>query len=199
MMRVGENRGDIVIGTLLRAIDRIATPRLALVLLVVEALLLGAVNTLDFPLSVPYMRRATGHNYLDMCAFCSAAQIQQNLEGFGDIGRRLQLLLMPTIDIAIPVTSGVFGAVALTVLARRFAARWMRWLPLVPLAAMALDFAENGAIIGLVVTYPRSPMLLATLSGLLSGLKFCAYGSSVATLVALLLADLAARRSALGR
>ena len=67
---------------LLSWLSRVTTPRRVAVLLVLDLLLLGCENLLDFPLSVPFMRRTTGHPYLDMCAFCSAPQIQAQLDDF---------------------------------------------------------------------------------------------------------------------
>jgi hypothetical protein len=166
-------------------LDRVTTARRVGVLLVLETLLLGCENLLDFPLSVPFMRRTTGHPYLDMCAFCSAPQIQAQLDDFGDAGRKLQLLLMPTVDVAIPVLSCAFAASALTLLRRERRRGWLRWLRLLPFAAMALDFAENAGIVALVAAFPRRLDGVAALTGLLSGLKFCAYASSLAAIVVL--------------
>lgn len=174
-----------VTGRLFAWIDRAATWRLLAVLTVVEILVLACENGLDFPLSVPFMRRTTGHTYLDMCAFCSAGQIDSQLDGFGEVGRRLQLQLMPTVDVAIPVISCAFGSVALAMLLRgRLGARW-RWLRVLPIAALVLDLAENTGIIVLVTAYPLRLDSVAALTGALSGVKFCAYLATVLTIAGL--------------
>ena len=160
-------------------IDRVSTARLLAVLTVLEVLLLACENGLDFPLSVPFMRRTTGHPYLDMCAFCSAGQIDAQLDDFGEAGRHLQLWLMPTVDVAIPFLSFAFGSVALAVLLRGRRGSWMRWLRILPLAALALDLAENAGIVALVTAYPRRLEGVAALTGVLTGVKFCAYGATV--------------------
>jgi hypothetical protein len=170
-------------------LERAATSRRLVVLLVLEVVVLFCENALDFPLSVPFMRRTTGHPYLDMCAFCSAAQINAQLDDFGMVGRRLQLLLMPTIDVVIPVLSCAFGSVALTVLLRAGGRMRWRWVRLLPLLAMVLDFAENGGIIALVTAYPTRLNATAALTGLLTGLKFCAYLSTVVALAVLAVAS----------
>jgi hypothetical protein len=167
-------------------LDRVSTPRRVLVLLVLEVLLLGCENLLDFPLSVPFMRRAAGHPYLDMCAFCSATEVQAQLDDFGETGRRLQLLLMPTIDVAIPALSCAFGAAALTVLLRGRPGAWARRMRLLPFAALALDLSENAAIVALVTAYPQKLTAVAALMGLLSGLKFAAYLATVTAIGAAL-------------
>ena len=172
-------------------LDSIVSGRMVVTVLALEALLLGVENTLTFPLSVPYMRKLTGHPYIDMCAFCSADRVRENLDAFGDAGRSLQLWLMPTIDVAIPVLSAAFGVVTLTFLGRGLPLRVARWLRLLPIAAMALDFVENAGIVALVVTYPRDSRVLAALTGAVSGVKFCAYGATLLAIVALLVARVA--------
>jgi hypothetical protein len=158
-----------------RTLDRWATPRRVLALFVLDALLLGGVNLVDFPLSVPSMRRLTGGTYLDMCAFCSGTRVSSALAAFGNAGRMQQLAFTATIDLAIPLVSAAFGALA----ARLFGCARLAW---VPILAGALDYAENAAIVALVVRYP-SLLGLAGLMGILSGLKAIAYGASIAIVV----------------
>lgn len=123
-----------------------------------------------------------------MCAFCSASEVHEQLDAFGETGRRWQLLLMPTIDLAIPLLSFAFGSVALALLARGRAGDWPRAVRALPVAALGLDLAENAAIIALVTGYPRRLEALATVLGPLSGLKFVAYVSTVGAIVVLTLA-----------
>jgi hypothetical protein len=154
---------------------RLSTPRVFAILLIAEVALLACENMLDFPLSVPFMRRATGQPYLDMCAFCSAAQVHGRLVDFGPLGRHLQLLLMATVDVAIPVLSFVFASVGLTVLLRGRGGRWRGFVRVLPLVAMILDFSENALIVTLVTAFPARLDRLETLTGIVTGLKFCAY------------------------
>jgi hypothetical protein len=180
-------------------IDGVATRRALAILTVLEAGVLAAENLLDYPLSVPYMRRLTGHPYLDMCAFCSASEVRTQLDDFGERGRALQLLLMPTIDVVIPVLSFAFGSVALAILLREARARWARGVRMLPLAAMVLDFAENATIVMLVRAYPTPLPAVAGAMGVLTGLKFLAYGASLAAILALTGARLVGRREASSR
>jgi hypothetical protein len=152
------------------------------VLLVLEVVVLGAENVLDFPLSVPFMRRVTGYPYLDMCAFCSPAEIREQLDAFGPTGRSLQLWLMPTVDVVIPLTSWALGTVGLALMVG-VRSSWSRALLLVPIAALALDLSENAAIVGLVLAYPARLDSLARAAGLLTGTKFVAYGAGVISLL----------------
>lgn len=168
--------------------ERVSTPRRVLLLLVLEIALLASENVLDYPLSVPSMRRLTGHAYLDLCAFCSASEVRAQLDAFGEAGRRWQLLLMPSIDLAIPLLSFAFGSVALAFLLRGRAGGWSGAARVLPVAALGLDLAENAAIIALVTGYPRRLEALETVLGLLSGFKFVAYVLTVGVIVALTLA-----------
>src|SRR5262249_49808409 len=80
------------------------------------AAVLGTVNGLDFPLSVPYQHRVTGQGYLDFCSYCSAGAVQSQVEALGVQGRLLQALLLCTIDIVIPTLTCIFGIAALAAL-----------------------------------------------------------------------------------
>ena len=176
-------------------VNNLGRPRTALILAVLLAAVLGAVNGLDFPLSVPYQRRVTGHGYLDFCSYCSADAVQSQVEALGVEGRLLQALLLCTIDIVIPVLSCLFGIAAIAALTRRWRARGsaIRWLLAIPVAAMLLDFAENWSIVGLLIRYPAPSPGLAGLEGLFSGLKNTAYALVVVSIVALLIVNAVTR------
>jgi hypothetical protein len=177
--------------SLLNWLDRVATPGRVTLLLVLELLVVGCENLLVFPLSVPYFRRLTGRAYLDMCAFCSADQVYDHLDAFGPLGRKLQLLLFATVDVVIPTVFGLFGALGIALLTR--SGRRLRprlgWLMLVPVAAALLDFTENGLIALLTTSYPERLERVATIAGLVTGMKTIAY-----LLTVVLLAALAVRR-----
>jgi hypothetical protein len=171
-----------------RIIDKLGHPRTALILAALMVGVLGAVNGLDFPLSVPYQHRVTGQGYLDFCNYCSAAAVQSQVDALGERGRLLQALLLSTIDILIPTLTCLFGIAALAALTRRWRARGssIGWLPAIPVVAMLLDFAENWSIVGLLIRHPARSPVLAGLEGLLSGLKVTAYGLVVVSIVVLL-------------
>lgn len=154
-------------------LDRLAKGRALWLLIALEVAVLSAENLLTFPLSVPYMRAVTGHAYLDFCAFCSGAEIQEQVIAFGPQGRALQWWLLPTVDVLIPVLSCLTGLTAL----RRFAREHVFLLGL-PLAAMVLDFTENAAIAALLVSHPAPQPALATMLGLVTGIKFLAYAAT---------------------
>lgn len=160
----------------------------ASILGVLLAATLALENAADFPLSVPFLRRSTGHAYLDMCAFCSGGHVASEVTALGERGRLLQALLLPTVDIVIPVLACAFGVYALRAWwPGGWAPRARRVASALPWAAMFLDFAENGTIVGLLLGYPGSSGTLASAEGILSGLKFAAYGLVVLTVAAVAL------------
>ena len=177
---------------LLPIIDRLGRPRTALILTALEMAVLGSVNLLDFPLSVPFVHRLTGHTYLDMCGFCSADTVLGELYGLGERGRMLQALLLATVDVLIPTLSCLCGLSALAAVTRPARSRGaaVGWLLAVPVLALVLDFGENGVIAALLFRHPADSVLLAGLEGLLSGLKFIAYGTVVLSVFAVSLGRL---------
>jgi hypothetical protein len=167
---------------LLACIDRFSSGRRAVQLFILALVVLGSINILDFPGSVPYMQRVSGNSYLDMQGFYTAARAYQLLDAFGPQGRRLQLLLSTTFDVLIPLVAGAFGAVTISWSFRRAFGRPSR-LAALALAAAALDYLENLAIMVLVTAYPRHLDLVAQAAGVLTALKNGAY---LATIVVLL-------------
>lgn len=164
------------------------------------ATVMALENAADFPLSVPFLRRSTGHVYLDMCAFCSGDRVASEVNALGERGRLLQALLLPTVDVVIPVLSCAFGVYALRALwPEGWAPRARRVASLLPWAAMLLDFTENGTIVGLLLGYPSPSLALASAEGLISGLKFAAYGAVVLTVAAAAFLRATARNPAAAR
>jgi len=163
-------------------LDRIATGPNAFVLFLLALSVLFAANTLDFPLSVPYMERISGQDYLDMQRFYTADRAYSLLEAFGPAGRNTQLLLLPTLDLLIPFLSGLGGAVMITFLFRnRRSALRLRWAAL--FAALS-DYVENIGIFFLVLCYPARIDPLATLTGIVTAVKSFLYFIMLLTIVA---------------
>ena len=172
-------------------------PRTATALGIALGAVLGLVNGVRFPLSVPYLQQLTGQSYLDMCAFWSASAVEQRVVALGDGGRLLQATLLGTVDVLIPVLSCVFAVSALGALTRAWGdTRLRRWLLALPLVPLALDFAENASIALLLVRHPTPSPWLAGTEGLLSGLKFTAYGAVLLAVVVLGVARLFRPRAA---
>ena len=178
---------------LLAFIDGFSNGRRAVLLFILALALLLPINLLDFPGSVPYMRRVSGNAYLDMQGFYTAARAYQLLDAFGPQGRRLQLLLSTTFDVVIPLLAGAFGAVSITWSFRRAFGRPSR-LALVALGAAALDYLENAALIVLLTAYPRHLDVVAGAAGVFTALKGVAYGATILVVVFGLVAALVRTR-----
>jgi hypothetical protein len=181
-------------GRVLSLIDRLANRRSLVVVAAVAAALHAVENLLDFPLSVPRMRALTGgHVYLDF-GFANAAQAYRLLDAFGEAGRRAQLLLLPTVDVVLPLAASLFQVVAIAYAVRAAfgAASRYRGLALVGGLSLVFDYLENLAIAGLVLTYPDRHLGLAALTHALTSMKMASYGLSIGLL--LILGCLALRR-----
>jgi len=153
---------------------------LTLVICSVGALL--AMNFLHFPLSVPWMMEHTGGvPLLDMVPGRSAAKTYEILHALGAAGRKSHLCFIWTIDLALPVLFGSCLYVAIADgAARAFgeskaAGRW-RWLAV---AAAAADYSENISNSVLLAFYPDRFPSLASLSGLLTLMKFSLFGTCI--------------------
>jgi hypothetical protein len=167
---------------MLAFLDRFSDGRRAAQLFALTLAALVSINFLDFPGSVPYMRRVSGQTYLDMQGFYTAARAYQLLDAFGPQGRRLQLVLSTTFDAVFPSLVGAFGAVAITWLFRRAFGRPSR-LAALAVAAAALDYLENLALIVLVTEYPRRLDLVAQAAGVFTALKGVAYLAATVVLL----------------
>jgi hypothetical protein len=175
----------------LELLERLATGRRAALLLLLTASAFLSVNLLEFPASVPHMARVSGQSYLDMQGFYTAEGAYRLLQAFGPEGRRLQLRMLLTIDVALPLLAAAAGAAAITFLGRRahLPRAWLRRLLVLPLAALAADALENAAVAGLVLAYPRRLGALASAAGVLTAGKTVLYLATA--LAALILAALA--------
>jgi hypothetical protein len=167
---------------LLAFLDRHSNGPRAAQLFVLTLAAVVSLNLLEFPGSVPYMRRISGNTYLDMQGFYTAGRAYQLLDGFGPQGRGLQLLLSTTFDAVFPSLVGAFGAVTITWSFRRAFGRPSR-LAALALAAAVLDYLENLAIILLVTTYPRHLDFIAQAAGVFTALKGVAYLATTAVLL----------------
>jgi hypothetical protein len=167
-------------------------------LLVASVGVLLAVNSLYFPLSVPWLLDHTGGTpILDMLPLRDADATNRVVAALGPDGRRTYLHFIWTVDLALPLLFGACLYVALAQAAPAAAphsrlAGQSRWLGV---AAAASDYMENLTSTALLIAYPEQPPLLARVSGPLTLIKFVLYGSAVALALVLFAASLL-RRSA---
>lgn len=82
MQIISRRQSSGVIANIGFAIDRISDGPIALSLFVAMVAVLLCVNLLDFPLSVPYMNRISGQDYLDMQRFYTSEDAYRLLDAF---------------------------------------------------------------------------------------------------------------------
>jgi hypothetical protein len=140
-----------------------------------------AENLLDFPLSMPAMKRlAGGLPILDMRLGYSASAAARLFDALGAAGRTAYLHLLWTVDLGLPALFALFLSGAI----RRGRFHRLAWAPVL---AAAFDYAENIAITILLLHYPRQLPTLVRLSSACTLLKFAGYLASLALIVGSLL------------
>jgi hypothetical protein len=132
--------------------------------LLLAALVVIAVHSLDFPGSVPNFERLSGGGVLlDVKPSFSEEATYQRLSEYGEEGRNNYAFRNLTIDVLLPLT--VFPALfmlMLHALKRLPLARVPRaFLYSLPFVYVIFDFAENGTILALLANFPNRMYLLA--------------------------------------
>jgi hypothetical protein len=138
-------------------------------------------HLIKLPGTVPYLMEITGNQpILDLKASFSSAETYQRLEAFGDLGRRMYLRTMLTVDIVFPLS-----AFAFLLLLAAFAAERLklvgparRGLMALPIAYLFLDFFENMTVVILLLNFPNQIEFLASSIGYLTvGKRVCMYAA----------------------
>src|SRR6266568_2166 len=134
-----------------------------------------AVNTLDFPLSVPRMNElGSGLPILDMrITGYSPREAHQLLVTLGAVGRHRYLEMLWTIDLLLPALFTTFLWASVSQGALR---RW-RWAALLGGGA---DYLENAAVTLLLLGFPAQRDPLARLASALTVSKFSHYFAALA-------------------
>ena len=136
-----------------------------------------AINLLYFPLSVRWMRQyTTDVPLLDMVAWRSVSRTYNILAALGVTGRRNHLCFIWTIDLVLPVLFGSCLYIAIRDSAAFAALNAAGRLSWIAVAAAAMDYLENITNSALLALYPQRISFLASLSGLLTLMKFSLYG-----------------------
>ena len=141
-----------------------------------------AENFLYFPLSVPWMlQHSGGVPFLDRVPGRDAEKTYEMLDALGAVGREHHLYFISTIDLALPLLFGwslyvAIGNGAKWAFGESRAAGRFRWLAV---AAAGSDYLENISNTLLLASYPDRFPTLASLSGLLTMIKFLLYGACI--------------------
>lgn len=93
---------------------------------------------------------AAGHRLLDLQLLYTPLRANQFLSAIGEIGRQRYLLLLLTIDLIFPAAYALLLSLLLIRVDPQQQRNWLTWLPL---AAAALDWAENFGLVSLLVTF----------------------------------------------
>jgi hypothetical protein len=165
-------------------VDRYATGRLLIVLLLIFAVVMVSVQALDVPWSLVHLERMTGGvSILDMQFHYTAQGARDLLTALGPEGRAFYLRrILAELDVVLPALFAVVLSVAMAVSFRglvgeRSAWRLAQWLPL---AAALLDYSENVLIAKLILDFPVEHSALAAAAGWTTTAKHLAYVASVA-------------------
>lgn len=132
------------------------------------------VHTLDFPGSVPdFVAASGGGTLLDAKPAFSQENIYSRLEGYGPRGRENYFMRNLSVDILLPLSVLPF----LVLLARRASERVRLPRPIgllllsLPFTYVAFDFAENGAVLALLSSFPERREMLAAMLPYLTLIK----------------------------
>jgi nucleoside-diphosphate-sugar epimerase len=132
-----------------------------------------AVNTVNFPLSVPYFLHLSGGlPLLDERFHYDANDVHRLFDSLGLAGRNSYLKFYASVDLILPAWFGAFLSTAIG--KTRF--RRLRWIAF---AAALLDYAENISVSFLLLHYPSFSSNAVRLSSTLTILKFSFYLASI--------------------
>jgi hypothetical protein len=163
-------------------------PRLLLVATLLSVALAVGINVVDAPGTMVWFKQRTGVGTLDAMPLAGATAVHDVLRAMGDDGRALYLREIVVFDLLFPVALLAMVHLAIVQVWR---AERARTLVTLPWAALAIDLVENGVAFQLTRTFPRESPAMANVVGVLTALKFAAYGAG---LVAVAVGVIARRR-----
>ena len=140
----------------------------------VAFLVVVTVHFLDFRGSVPnFRKRSDGGTLLDIRPSFSEAEVYERLEAYGEEGRSVYSFRNVTVDAVLPLSLLPFLFLfMLEALKTLHLGRLPRALLLsLPIAYVVFDFAENAAVLVLLVRFPDRVHLLAALLPYLTMVK----------------------------
>ena len=149
-------------------------------------LLLGAgyvfFGAVAFPAAYARIQaNASGAGPLDVLYSFTPDEAYSRIEAYGADIRRLYALVEVTVDLAFPVLAAfLFSCLALFFFRRGAShSASLRYLALVPFAAMAADLLENAGIVTLLLGYPSRLDAVARLTSGVVSLKWVFIGANV--------------------
>lgn len=165
------------------ALDRYATSRSLVALIVLLTFAMVSVHILDTPWSLVRLKHMTGGvSILDAQLHYSADGARNLLTALGAHGRTFYLWrVLAALDVLLPALFATVLTVAMAVgfrglVGERSAWRFAQWLPL---GAMLLDYAENGLIATLLLDFPVEHRIVAAAAGWMTTAKQLGYMACV--------------------
>jgi hypothetical protein len=121
------------------------------------------VHFLHFPGSVPDFEQVTnGSKLLDVAPSFTVAGVYEQLEGYGDEGRRNYAFRNVTVDVALPLSLLPFLWLFMRAATAWLPSRGLRVaLIAIPFIYVAFDLVENAAVLTLLRSYPSRMEFLA--------------------------------------
>lgn len=158
---------------------------LTLVMVILGVLMISPVSASDELKSL-----ANGQDVPDTQFWRPPEKLYQQLDAYGDAGRRLYLRRVSPVDIFIPPAQMLFLSVAISLLLPVLFSPVDRWqlLNLVPIPAMIGDYLENWSMIAIMLAFPARLNVLANAAAVFTALKFIfSFASILIILVGLVL------------
>ena len=127
----------------------------------------------------------------DSSFFYTADQLFQFAERYGPQGRQAYIRARWTFDVVWPLVYTLFLTTAISWLIKKAGVvdGFLKYLNLIPILGMTLDFMENAAASIVMARYPMATPILPYLAGFFTALKWLSIGGSfLALLIVLLIA-----------
>lgn len=156
--------------------------------LLLAVLVVFAVHFLNFPGSVPdFVESSGGGVLLDVKPSFSVEEIYQRLADYGEEGRRNYSFRNKTVDLLLPISVLPFLFLLMLYALNRLSLGSVARIFLfsLPFVYVIFDFAENGAVLALLTTYPERLNLIAATLPYLTVVKRAA--SMIAIIVPVLI------------
>lgn len=153
---------------MLNWLHKLATGRNVIIFFVLDVIMMAVV----MPLASKRMQEAVGGDVevppLDLeIPTYSVEFAHQQVEAYGESGRAVYRIIELTADVIYPIIYGLAFGLLIAYFWSRIAPR-LRWLPLLAVAAVLFDYAENAMIVTLLSSYPEQSDMVARLAGIFS-------------------------------
>jgi hypothetical protein len=121
----------------------------------------------------------------DTSLYYSADELYQFAEFYGPQGRSAYIRARVTFDVVWPIVYLAFLATAISWVYQKVdkQGKYWRWLNLLPVFGLVLDYLENGATSIVMARFPDRILMLPHLAGIFTALKWVFIGGSFVVLV----------------